>query len=205
VKPKRTGYFYLQYRYHERFPVYSSEHEIGLSVGPQGCRRGPAYAGVFSRFCLGDTVILPVLLNDYTEHEFELGEAEYTDPASPAFDQEYSDLQGPSLDQTEIPNPAAETLRYIGRSSYKAPHRNPGYTLSLVVLFEAVKPGRLNLQVSSASSGKQESPGSSTVHIIVVARDAPVTFLAGREEVRDFQAGNRRESFPPAATISSPA
>src|SRR6267154_1014330 len=190
AKPKRTGYFYLQYRYHERFPVYSREHEIGLSVGPQGCRRGPPYAEVFSRFYLGDTVILPVLINDYTEFEFKLAKAEYTDPASPTFDQQYSDLQGPNLDQTEIPNPAAETLRYIGRSSYKAPHRSPGYTLNLGAVFEAVKPGRLNLLVNSSPAAKLET-GSSTVHIIVVARDMPVTLLAGREEVSGFEAGNR--------------
>ncbi len=203
LEPKRTGYFYLQHRYQDSDPLYSHvEQEIHLGVGPKGCHRGAPYAGTYSRFCLGDTIIFPMLINNFTEHEFKLVKAEYSNGDSDweTFADLHSESSDQNLDQTPIANnPAAESLRYIGRSSHKMLHRSPGYTLEWYAEFEAVKPGRFNLEVSAAP--RDSSPGvpltgvasaasaSSGVPIIVVARDTPVTMIAGHEEVRGYRMG----------------
>jgi hypothetical protein len=198
LEPKRTGYFYLEHRYQDSDPLYSHvEQEIHLGVGPKGCHRGAPYAGTYSRFCLGDTIIFPMLINNFTEHEFKLVKAKYSngDQDWETFADLHPESSDQALDQTPLANnPAAESLRYIGRRSHKMLHRSPGYTLEWYAEFEAAKPGRFILEVSAAS--RDPSPGvasalavSGGVPIIVVARDAPVTMIAGHEEVRGYRMG----------------
>jgi hypothetical protein len=193
AKPKHTGYFSLQYRYRYDGKLYSHvEHEIHFGVGPKGCRRGPPYAGTYSRFCLGDTVILPILIERFTEHEFRLVKAEPLDDEKDweTFDDKHPETLDPGLDQTQVANPAAESLRYVGYRSHRMLHRKPGYTLELYADFEAVKPGRFNLLVSSST--QIVTPGKTpagSVPIIVVARETPVTLIAGHEDVRGFTVG----------------
>jgi hypothetical protein len=131
VKPKRTGYFFLLYSYRESFPIFSREHEFRLDVGAKGCRRGPPQSRTYNRFCLGDTVIIPVLVSDSMEHEFMMVRADYTDAASKTFDEQYPQLPEQKLNPTEVPNPAADSLRFIGLSSHKALHIIPEYTMTL--------------------------------------------------------------------------
>ena len=193
AKPKRSGYFRLQYRYRYNDKLYSHvEREVGFSVGPKGCRRGQPYAGTYSRFCLGDTVILPVVIDRYTEHEFKLVKFEpLTDEKDwETFDDKYPESRDQGLDKTQVANPAAESLRYVGSRSHKMLHRSLGYTLELHADFEAVGPGRFNLLVSS--SPQDVRPGAMAVGstpIIVVGRYTPVTLIAGHEEVRGFAMG----------------
>jgi hypothetical protein len=104
VKPKRTGHFYLQYRYQESDPLYIREHEIRFGIGPEKCRRGAPYSGVYARFCLGDTLIVPVLVNNYPGHEFKLAKAEY---ANGKEDPPESTMDSAGLDNSSIENPAA--------------------------------------------------------------------------------------------------
>ena len=184
VKPKRTGHFYLQYRYRESEPLDIREHEIRFSVGPEKCHRGAPHSGVYGRFCLGDTVIVPVLVNNYPGHEFKLAKAEDAnekeDPPEPTID-------SPRLDTSPVDNPAAATLRYAGRSSHKMLHRIPGYTLDLYADFVAVSPGRLNLLVDTSG---QDLKGYGGVPIIVLPLGAPATLIAGREETRGYRRGS---------------
>lgn len=193
AKPKHAGYFYLQYRYRYNDKLYSHvEREIRFGVGPKGCRRGPPYAGTYSRFCLGDTVIVAVVIDRYTEHEFKLVKAEPLNDEKDweTFDDKHPAVRDQGLDQTQIANPAAEHLKYVGSRSHKMLHRSLGYTLELHADFEAVGPGRFNLLVSS--SPQNVRPGANavgSVPIIVVARATPVTLLAGHEEVRGFALG----------------
>lgn len=194
LEPKRTGYFFLQHRYKDSDPLYSHvEQEIRLSVGPKGCHRGSLYTGVYSRFCLGDTIIYPVRINDFTHHAFKLVKAEYSngDQDWETLDNQHPETRGQELDQTPVANPAAENLRYVGRISQKAALHFPGYTLQWRAVFEAVKPGRFNLELSSSSPGPTSADvASPVVPIIVVAHDAPVTLIAGHEEERGFTRGS---------------
>lgn len=183
VKPKRTGHFYLQYRYRESDPLDVLEHEIRFSVGPERCRRGTPESGVYGRFCLGDTLIVPVLVNNYPGHEFKLGKAEYTNEKE---DSPGSILDSASLDNSPVENPAATILRYAGRHSHKLLHRIPGYTLNLYSEFVAESPGRLNLLV--ATSG-YDLKGFDGVPIIILPLGAPATLIAGREETRGYRKG----------------
>ena len=192
VKPHSTGYFGLQYRFKYNDKLYSHvEHEIFFGVGPQGCRRGPPSSGVYSRFCLGDTVIVPVLVNSFTEHKFKLTKSQpWRAEDWQTFDDKYPETRDQKLDKTPVANPS-ESLRYVGRGSHKMFHRSPGYTLELHADFEAVKPGKFNLMMSAAP--QVEAAAGQTAHgsipIIVVARDTPVTLIAGREETRGFAMG----------------
>jgi len=182
VRPKRPGQFYLQYRYLESDPLPIREHEIRLSIGPEGCRRGTPVSGIYTRFCLGDTIIVPVLVNNYPGHEFKLGKAEYTNERE---DPSESKRKSPALDTSPIDNPAAPTLRYVGRASHRLFHRIPGYTLSLNAAFVAASPGRMNLLVNTAG----DTSGYDGVPIIVVPVGAPATLIAGHEEVRGYDKG----------------
>ena len=185
VKPKRTGSFSLQYRYQESNPLESTEHEIRVSIGPEKCRRGTPSGGVYGRFCLNDTLIIPVLVDTYRGHEFKLVKGEYPkekkDPAA-------STTDPPGLNKSPIENPASPTLRYAGRAAQKSMHRAPGYTLGLIAEFVAASPGRMNLLVSPLGY-ETGLRGRDNVPIIVLPLGAPATLIAGREEVRGYRKG----------------
>lgn len=185
VKPKRAGYFSLQYRYRESDPLDIREHEIRFTIGPEKCHRGTPDSGVYGRFCLGDTLIVPVLVNNYPGHEFKLARAEY---ANEKEDPPESAVDSLSLDQSTIDNPAALTLRYAGRTAHKMLHRIPGYTLNLYAEFVAASPGRMNLLITTSSPGV-DVKGYEGVPIIVLPPGAPATLIAGREEVRGYRKG----------------
>jgi hypothetical protein len=192
ARPKHTGNFSLQYRYRFNDKLYSHvEHEIHFGVGPKGCRRGPPYAGTYSRVCLGDTLIIPVLAGRFTEHEFKLLKVQpYEDKDWETFAEKHPESADIGLDKTEVRNPASESLLYVGYRSAKMLHRTPGYTIELYAEFAAVKPGRFNLLVSpSPPDLKPGEIAAGSVPIIVVARDTPVTLIAGREDVRGFARG----------------
>ncbi|MGZ8845584.1 MAG: hypothetical protein ACXW3C_03890 [Pyrinomonadaceae bacterium] len=186
VKPKRTGYFYLQYRYPESDHLDIREHEIRFSIGPEKCRRGGPSSGVYGRFCLGDTIIVPVLVNNYAGHEFKLTKAEYTDEKE---DATTSTTDSSGLDTSPVNNPALPTLRYAGRESHKSLHRSLGYTLNLNAEFVAASPGRMNLLVTASDPGNAETRGHEGVPIVVLPFGAPATLIAGREELRGYRIG----------------
>ncbi|HKP36804.1 MAG TPA: hypothetical protein VJT71_08090 [Pyrinomonadaceae bacterium] len=195
ANPKGPGHFALQYRFKDNDGFNShSEREISFGVGAQGCRRGPPDAGVYSRFCVGDTIIIPFLWQPSTEHEFKLKAilpAEGEDTRT--FEEKYPETRDQGLDKTPVDNPA-ESLKYVGRRAHKMLHRIPGYTLNLIADFEAVKPGKFNLVVSSASPAVAlgKTPEGS-VPIIIVARGTPVTLIAGSEQERHFTMGANGE------------
>jgi hypothetical protein len=190
VKPKHIGVFSLQYRYRES-PLEITEHEIGFSVGPEKCRRGTPQSGIYRRFCLGDTIIVPVLVNNYAGHEFKLTKAEYSSEkdSKPA-----PGMNATSLDQSPIDNPAAPTLSYAGHGARKAYHRIPGYTLGLFADFVATTPGRMNLLVTAAGAD-QDIAGHEGVPVIVLPLRAPATLIAGHEEVKGYVKGSDGREF----------
>ncbi|MGH9971863.1 MAG: hypothetical protein ACREBG_29285 [Pyrinomonadaceae bacterium] len=193
VRPKRSGYFGLQYRYKSHDSNYSHvEREFYLRIGERGCRRGPPQLGSYTRFCLGDTIIIPIALDNFTEHQFGLSSSRYTPADDRTFDEEYPEWAEQELDRSQISNPISEHLRYIGRGSHKMLHHNGGYTLETYAVFKAEKPGRFNLALSvplqgSSATLASEMGASESVPVVVVARETPVTLIASRQEVRGYR------------------
>jgi hypothetical protein len=191
LKPKHSGDFDLTYRYSYDTPHYSHvEREFHLRVGPSGCRRGPPFFGSYSGYCLGDTIILPVIINGYSGHKFSLNSRAYTKDEEIAFDREPEETLVPVRTDRVISNPAADCLTFVGYRSTRSPYRSGGYTVELAALFEAREPGRFNLGLGSALPGRAwDNSVSLTVPIIVVARGTPVTLLASVHEVRGYDKG----------------
>lgn len=206
VQARQPGYFKLQYSFKRDDKHYShEEREIRISVAPKGCRRGPPSSGVYPRFCMGDTIIVPVLVSGGSGFEFKLTkQAPAADEDWKTFDEKYPEYRDHVLDKTPVTNPS-ESLRYVGRRAHKMLHRRPGYTLQLYADFEAVKPGRFNLLVSSSSaeSGLADKTPAGSISIIVVDRSTSLTLIAGREDVRGFTMGHNGEEYVSSSSGNS--
>ncbi len=177
LRAKRPGEFYVKYRYrykdraHPEDPLYTFvEHKTLVRVGPGGCPRQPRYNFV----CVGDTVILPVVFDDYTEHTFWLEPQPYT-PGDTATEKSLREMGEAGLYREPVNNPAAEFIRYVGRRAHYSPHRAPGYTMTYEATFEAVKPGSFNLSVGAASAP-----------VVVVAPGQAITVLSAKDDVRGY-------------------
>jgi hypothetical protein len=145
---------------------------------------------------MGDTIVVPVIVSGAAGHSFELiKRAPASDEDWRTIDEKYADSRDRDLDKTPVENPS-ESLRYVGRRADKRHNRGLGYTLHLQAEFEAVKPGRFNLMVTSSAQSvkpRETPPGSKA--IIVVDRGTPVTLIAGREEVRGFTMGHNGQEY----------
>ena len=197
VRARGPGYFSLQYSFKRDDKHYShEEREIPVSVAPKGCRRGPPSSGVYSRFCMGDTIIIPVMVAGASSHEFKLTKREPPEDEDwKTFDEKYPNFRDRDLEKTPVANPS-QNLQYVGRRSHKMLHRRLGYTLQLFADFDAVKPGRFNLLVSSSAYlGRSDKTPEGSIPIIVVDRGTPVTLIAGREEVRGFTMGHNGQEY----------
>lgn len=202
LKTKHPGTFTLSYRYNYNDPLYSHvERTFNLNIGRKSCRRGVPSYGSYFRFCLGDTIILPVVINNFTEHEFTLKSTAYTPEQDEVWEKVYKEPADDRLDQTAVNNPAADLLRYVGSNSYKLLHRNGGYTLEAQAVFEAQNPGRLNLSLGPAFADLPSAVLSSVgtgggTSIIIVSRDTPLTLLASGHDVNGYTMGyDGREYF----------
>lgn len=186
VKARHSGYYVLTYSYKENDPHYSHvERDFFLTIGPTGCRRGPPHTGSYSRFCVGDRIIVPIIINNFSGHEFKLTSKEYSSNDDEVFEKARPHDDYTGANPATVTNPASDLMRYIGSSSHKMLHRNGGYTLENYATFEAVKPGRLNLAVGASP---RTSPDDG-VPIIIVSRDTPVALLASHQEVRGYSQG----------------
>ncbi len=196
LRARRPGGFQLgyRYRYNDRVnphdPLYTFvEHKTFVNVGPVGCARRPRSNSV----CVGDTVILPVVFNDYTEHTFQL-EAQPYAPADAATEKSLREMEDGSLHREPVHNPAGEFMRYVGRRVYYSPHRAPGYTMTFHATFEAVKPGAFNLAVTMPASADAadgpktlaETAGARAVPVVVVAPGTPITVISSGDNVHGY-------------------
>jgi len=193
LRAKRSGEFYVRYKYRykddvrPRDPLYTFvEHRTLVRVGPRGCARQPRYNSV----CVGDAVMLPVLVNDYTEHTFSV-EAQPFSPGDGSTEKSLRDMEVAGLDREPVPNPAAEFLKYVGSRAHYSPHRAMGYTMTFHATFEAVKPGSFNLAVGTrmSAAGTQapaEMAAAGSVPVVVVAPGTPVTVLSFKDDVHGY-------------------
>jgi hypothetical protein len=201
IRPKQPGFFHLTYRYNYNDSHYSHvEREFSLGVGRKGCSRGVPSYGSYHRFCMGDTIIFPVAIYNFTEHEFNLKSTAHTPEQDAVWEKPASDPPEGDVDRASVTNPLADNLRYVGTTSNKLLHRNGGYTLEAYALFEAQSPGRFNVALSAAfpdlPSAVLSSVGvSGGVPIIIVARGTPVTLLASSHAVRGYTMGYDGREF----------
>jgi hypothetical protein len=201
VRAKHAAYFMLTYRYNYNDSHYSHvERDFNLSVGDRGCRRGPPHLGSYSKYCAGDTIIIPIALNNFSEHQFKLRSRPFGKEDETSFDEQHPEARDQGLEHFDVNNPIADHMRYVGSRSSRMLHRNGGYTWETYATFEAVRPGRFNLEVSAAPVGPRVSllvgVGDPVgVPIIVVARDTPVTLLASHQEVRGYTMGYNGQEY----------
>ncbi|HEU0300537.1 MAG TPA: hypothetical protein VFR37_13800 [Longimicrobium sp.] len=184
--PRRSGNYELSYRYeyhdrvHPENPLYTHvEHTSYVRVGEAGCwRRGEG-----RDVCLGDTIILPFVVSDYTGHTFRVTRHPLPpDEAPPQPEPLYGvDTTGSGA----IPNPLSAHLRYLGSQSGESLRRNGGGSIIYSATFAAVAPGRFNLAVSTRGPGESPPPASAygSVPVIIVPRGQPVTVLLANETV----------------------
>jgi hypothetical protein len=199
-KPKHSGEFAIKYRYDYDDPLYTYvEREINLHIEERGCRRWLRNYTIASA-CLGDTIILPVVVGNYTNHTFSLTSLEVSKMSEETLAAwQRAEEMGMSAEQVD--NPASEFLKYVGRQVHYMPHRAPGYTLEYTATFEVLKPGKFNISVGSRlpSDVQPALSASGSVPIFIVDRGAPVTLLlskesvTGRDEKRGFESHSGNE------------
>lgn len=186
VRPTRSGDWHLRYRYkyvdrvHPENPLYTHvQHDSYVRVGAAGCgRRRQAKEG-----CVGDTIILPFVLGQFSGHTFTV---EYRGPDTGQELGNWDDPRGFTAADSSIANPAAPVLRYLGMRRTVMLHRIPGSTTVYTAAFEAVAPGRLNLALQPRLPGAGPPRAVSwegSVPVLVVPRGQPVTTLLPAEEV----------------------
>jgi hypothetical protein len=209
LRAKRPGAFKVKYKYRYKDhvrpedPLYTFvERETLISVGPRGCSRMPRSNFV----CVGDTIILPVVVNDFTEHSFNVAAQPFV-PANETTEKMLRDADVAGLDQTPAVNSASEFLKYLGSRAHYSPHRAPGYTLDFYATFEAVRPGSFNLSLglSAPAAGTRAVDGS--VPVRIVERGSPITVLSSGESVHGYTerfSSNSGEGYPTTPLILQP-
>jgi hypothetical protein len=177
ARPRRSGDYELRYRYAYRDrvrphdPLYTHvEHTSYIRVGERGCWRRREGKDV----CLGDTIILPFVVDDHTGHTFTLGRRGSSVDGG-AGERETPVELAPGVDS--VANPLSAHLRFLGTSSYEMLRRNGGGTTVFTAEFQAVAPGSFNLSLWDTRS----SAGS--IPIVIVPRGQPVTVLLENETV----------------------
>ena len=197
LRARRGGEFYVRYKYrykdHSRpqDPLYTFvEHQTFVRVGPRGCARQPRYNFV----CVGDTLIMPVVVNDYTEHAFTLARRPFT-PADDTSETLRRNLEEGELYRAPLPNPASPFLNYLGSRAHLSPHRAAGYTMEFYATFEAARPGSFNLALGVSRTYATPTPtppavveesAAAAVPVVIVERGTPVTILSSREDVHGY-------------------
>ncbi len=184
VRPKRSGYYTLKYRYDYNDPHYTHvEHEMYMSVGEKNCRRG-VRSGSIAGACMGDTIIFPVVVKKFTGHAFSLNRREHSPPTEDV-SKSLREMEVSGLYTEPVANSAGEYLRYVGRRVNYMPHRNSSFTVEFYATFEALKPGGFNLALAGGApdSTIPKLSASGSVPIVIVEKDAPATVLAQYESV----------------------
>jgi hypothetical protein len=192
LRAKRAGGYHLRYKYRYKDhvrpqdPLYTFvEHETYVSVGPEGCARRPRYNSV----CVGDTFILPVLVNDHSEHSFSLASQPYA-PGDPATAKALRGMDEHGLAVEPVPNPAGQFMKYLGSRAHYSPHRAPGYTVTYEATFEAAGPGSFNLSVrprmDAAGPPTAASAAAGSVPIVVVDPKTAVTVLSSGDNIHGY-------------------
>ena len=198
LKPKKSGHYSLKYSFrytHQREYPEEGENELFIRVGEHGCFRNLSGSFGMGNICLGDTIIVPVRIDNRAEHKFSL-KSSYSDSKSIGKDSQYKGFRSDELSAEGVGNPLAENLKYLGTVRSVMPHRNAGAeTVVLTAYFEVKKNGRFNLGVSATRQGGNSNADelsgvSNSLPIIITEKGTPLTGLVFKENTINY--GNKR-------------
>jgi len=185
ARAKRSGEFVFRhlfetphygYRYHD--------DEMRVFVSESGCRREVRDDLRPQPFCVGDTVIIPILVADrVVDHTFR-NVSRFPRYYSSPFRSEL----GAALSVSEESPAGVPFLRTIGREMHHSVHRGLNRTsLHFQVFFEALEVGRFDLELSPrlpVALAGHSGPGSAVRRsIVIVPRGAPIAELVAEESV----------------------
>lgn len=204
VKPKRSGYYKLKYSFkfiksYSDYPE-EGEHTMVIGVGGKRCYRHNNPQNGISNVCLGDTVIIPIQVANATAHEFSF-QAEYNKTDESLEEGRKRFTQWVSYGQVSpVFNQLSPHVKLLGIKSSAMAHRACcAETIDYFATFEAVKPGRFNLGLSSFEGDAM--PGESTkmrpedgTPIIIVNPGTPITALVPSEDTIHYADAKRFSS-----------
>ena len=193
VRPKRAGHYAVKYVYKYNDPFYSDgENTINIRVGPGKCDRQSRDEAGISRFCLGDTVILPVRAGNRYNYSFTV---KYTEEATPEINRaplrDYAAMILAQQSSGEpVKNPLESHLTFLGVRSEMMLHRNSGSTTVYYAEFQATAAGRFNIALS-AEFEKGKSPVIPAVPgegapVLILEPNTPITYLALYEDTINY-------------------
>lgn len=197
VKPKRSGHYALKYTYkytHKFSHPEEGENELIIRVGEKNCKRYNSNNLGLGNVCLGDTVIVPIRLDQRENHQFSL-KSTYDDGQNigktekiwtPAYTENL-----PVINQLE------KHLKYLGTVRSVMPHRNYGaQTVTYTAYFEAKEPGRFNFATTTFADNEKISDAKEwnpldALPIIILKPGTPITALTYFENTINYSDNKR--------------
>ncbi|MBX7169765.1 MAG: hypothetical protein K1X72_02335 [Pyrinomonadaceae bacterium] len=192
LKPKRSGHYALKYsfRFTHKFSYpEEGENELLIRVGEKNCHRYNVDNLGLGNVCLGDTIIVPIQINDRTGHQFSL-KSTYQDGENIG---KTESLWTPQFTETEqVINQLDKNLKYLGTVRNVMPHRNYGaQTITYTAYFEAKEVGRFNLSVTTITDQEKIADTSKmnpldALPIIIINSGTPVTAIVHRQNTINY-------------------
>lgn len=191
IKPKRTGYFTLAYSYRYADKFYAEgAHRLPIAVSGNSCTRYPKVVRDIGYFCLSDTIIVPVRLDNRSKHVFSL-EAKYAEPADIEKGREFYEYFLDRLNSEKVENPLEPNLKYLGKYRTENLYRNGGGTFLHHAVFEAAAAGRFNLVISNDSdTSKGGATGAfPSIPVLIVRPGTALTEIVPEERITYYTKG----------------
>lgn len=199
VKPRRSGHYALTYTYkytHKFSHPEEGENELIIRVGEKNCSRYNYDNLGLTNVCLGDTVIVPIRLDQVTGHKFSL-KSTYQDGENIGKTGTNSKPYGGDEYLEQVINPLEEHLKYLGTQRHVMLHRSYGsQTVTYTAFFEAKSLGRFNFAVFSSLG--DDAPDKTTrvdplnaLPIIIVKPGTPITALVYHENTISYSDNKR--------------
>lgn len=197
VKPKRTGHYELKYTYKyttKQSHPQEGENELIIRVGGKNCSRYNNNNSGLSNVCLGDTVIVPIELDQRTGHQFSL-KSDYRDAESIGKDE--NNWTPPITETLPLINQLDKHLKYLGTQRSVMPHRNYGAeTITFTAYFQAIETGRFNFTVTTLINDEKVADTSKmnpldALPVIIVKPGTPITALTYFENTINYSDNKR--------------
>lgn len=194
LKPKQSGHFAIKYSFkftHKFEHPQEGENELFIRVGEKNCYRNLADNFGMANICLGDTIIVPIRLDNRAKHEFSI-KSTYSDGKSIGTVPQISSFYVKDMISEEVKNPLEDNLKYVGTTRSIMPHRAYGSeTVVLTAYFEVKKIGRFNLGITQISDDENDDENVklealNTLPIIVVEKGTPITGLVFKENTINY-------------------
>jgi hypothetical protein len=185
VRPRQSGIYQLKYSYRVRDKFYyKGESEFLIRVGGRTCDRDlRTDIPEKTMFCLGDTVIIPLRVENTSSASFDLRST--YQKALETGNTSYPVTLG-LIKTPPINNPLEANMIYHGYRAFDQLSRSAtgGGTIWHDAVFEARAPGRFNLGL-----GKKDAPVNVSVPVIIVKPGTPITAIAPFEQITDYTKG----------------